>query len=226
MFVTNKIPTSQSAEAYRALRTNIQYSSIDKKIKTIVVTSSVPGEGKSTVSGNLAFTLSHSGGRVLIIDCDLRKPSMHTKFEISNEVGLTDILVDKCDLKDAIRQVSSSLYIITSGNIPPNPAEIVGSKSMEELIKELSDNFDYIVIDTPPVLAVTDSLLLAAKADATVLVVRGRKAKEKQVKQSYEELTKVRANVIGSVLNDSDSASSGYYKYYGKEKKKGKRIRK
>lgn len=231
MFVTNKMPKSLSAEAYRSLRTSIKYSTVDKPIKTIVVTSSIPGEGKSTIAGNLAFTLSQNGERVLLIDCDLRKPSIHKKFGVINDLGLTDILVNECSLKDAIKKADSSLFMITAGTIPPNPSEILGSNSMEELLKELTMNFDYIVMDTPPVIPVTDPLLLAAKADATILVVRARKAREKIIKQTYEELTKVKANVIGSVLNDSETkTNNSYYEYYADEDKwsrrKGKRVKK
>ena len=179
MFVTKKMPRSLSAEAYRSLRTSIKFSSADKPIKTIVVTSSLIGEGKSTVVGNLAYSLNQDGSRVLVIDCDLRKPSIHENFLLSNEKGLTDILVGKSDLKSVTKKIEESLFLITAGTIPPNPAEILGSKEMEDLIKELSINFDYIILDTPPILPVSDTLLLASKADATLIVVNARKTKEK-----------------------------------------------
>lgn len=220
MFITSKMPKSISAEAYRSLRTSIKFSSVDKPIKTIVVTSSIPGEGKSTISGNLAITLSQSGARVLLIDCDLRKPSIHKKFRVVNDLGLTDILVDKCSLKDVIKKIDEYLFMITAGTIPPNPSEIVGSNSMEDLIKELSLSFDYIVMDTPPVIPVTDPLLLAAKSDATIIVVRARKTKEKIIRQTYDELIKVNSNIIGSILNDSETkTNNSYYEYYAEEDK-------
>lgn len=220
MFITSKMPKSISAEAYRSLRTSIKFSSVDKTIKTIVVTSSIPGEGKSTISGNLAITLSQSGARVLLIDCDLRKPSIHKKFRVVNDLGLTDILVDKCSLKDVIKKIDEYLFMITAGTIPPNPSEIVGSNSMEDLIKELSLSFDYIVMDTPPVIPVTDPLLLAAKSDATIIVVRARKTKEKIIRQAYDELIKVNSNIIGSILNDSETkTNNSYYEYYAEEDK-------
>lgn len=228
MFVTKKMPRSLSAEAYRSLRTSIKFSSVDNPIKTIVVTSSVTGEGKSTVAGNLANILSQDGARVLVIDADLRKPAMHYNFFISNGEGLTDVLVGNADLKSVVKKVDNSLFIITSGTVPPNPSEILGSKSMENLLEELSINFDYIILDTPPVLPVTDALLLAAKADATIMVVKARKTKEKMVKQTYDELIGVRANVIGSVLNECDkSIDNKYYGYYEEGKSsKGKRVKK
>lgn len=224
MFVTKKIPRSLSAEAYRSLRTSIKFSSIDKPIKTIVVTSSLVGEGKSTVVGNLAYSLSQDGARVLVIDCDLRKPSIHENFLLSNEKGLTDVLFGKSDLKGVTKKIEDSLFLITAGTILPNPAEILGSKEMENLIKELKINFDYIIIDTPPILPVSDTLLLASKADATLIVVKARKTKEKMVNESYERLIEAKANVIGTVLNESDkSLDNKYCGNYGDGKnKKGK----
>ena len=224
MLVTKKIPRSLSAEAYRSLRTSIKFSLIDKPIKTIVVTSSLAGEGKSTVVVNLAYSLSQDGARVLVIDCDLRKPSIHENFLLSNEKGLTDVLFGKSDLKGVTKKIEDSLFLITAGTILPNSAEILGSKEMENLIKELKINFDYIIIDTPPILPVSDILLLASKADATLIVVKARKTKEKIVKESYERLIEAKANVIGTVLNESDkSLDNKYYGNYGDGKnKKGK----
>lgn len=224
MFVTKKIPRSLSAEAYRSLRTSIKFSLIDKPIKTIVVTSSLAGEGKSTVVVNLAYSLSQDGARVLVIDCDLRKPSIHENFLLANEKGLTDVLFGKSDLKGVTKKIEDSLFLITAGTILPNPAEILGSKEMENLIKELKINFDYIIIDTPPILPVSDTLLLVSKADATLIVVKARKTKEKMVKESYERLIEAKANVIGTVLNESDkSLDNKYCGNYGDGKnKKGK----
>ena len=202
MFIVDKLPKSITAESYRSLRTNIQYSSIDKHVKTLVVTSSNAGEGKSTVAGNLAYTFFQSGKRVLIIDCDLRKPSLHRKFNVSNEVGLTDVLVGTSELNKVMKKIDDNLYLLTTGTLPPNPAEIIGSNTMENFLDECKINFDYIILDTPPILPVTDSKLLAIKADATVLVVRSEISKSKHVSQAFKELEKVNANVIGTILND------------------------
>lgn len=228
MFVTKKIPRALSAEAYRSLRTSIKFSSVDKPIKTIVVTSSLIGEGKSTVVGNLAYSLNQDGSRVLVIDCDLRKPSIHENFLLSNEKGLTDVLFGKSDLKGVTKKIEDSLFLITAGKIPPNPAEILGSRKMEDLIKELKINFDYIILDTPPILPVSDTLILASKADATLIVVKARKTKEKIVKEGYERLIGVKANVIGTILNEGDkSLDNKYYGYYEDGKnKKGKNFKK
>lgn len=228
MFVTKKMPRALSAEAYRSLRTSIKFSSVDKPIKTIVVTSSLIGEGKSTVVGNLAYSLNQDGSRVLVIDCDLRKPSIHENFLLSNEKGLTDVLFGKSDLKGVTKKIEDSLFLITAGKIPPNPAEILGLRKMEDLIKELKINFDYIILDTPPILPVSDTLILASKADATLIVVKARKTKEKIVKEGYERLIGVKANVIGTILNEGDkSLDNKYYGYYEDGKnKKGKNFKK
>lgn len=224
MFVTKKMPMSLSAEAYRSLRTSIKFSSVDKPIKTIVITSSLIGEGKSTVAGNLAYTLKQDGKKVLVMDCDLRKPSMHYNFFVSNGEGLTDVLVGKSDLKSVTKKIEESLFFITAGTIPPNPSEILGSKAMEDLINELSIDFDYIIFDTSPILPVSDTLLLAAKVDATLIVVKARKTREKMVKESYIKLVEAKANVIGTILNESDKSLDN--KYYGcYEERKNKKTK-
>lgn len=220
MFIVDKLPKSITAESYRSLRTNIQYSSIDKQVKTLVVTSSDAGEGKSTVAGNLAYTFFQNGKRVLIIDCDLRNPSLHKKFSVSNEAGLTDVLVGTSELKNVMKKMEENLFLLTTGTLPPNPAEIIGSNTMETFLEECKINFDYIILDTPPILPVTDSKLLAIKADATVLVVRSEVSKSKHVSQAFKELEKVNANVIGTILNDVEMHSERlYYDYSSKQKK-------
>uniref|UniRef100_UPI00261F9CA4 CpsD/CapB family tyrosine-protein kinase n=1 Tax=Clostridium sp. TaxID=1506 RepID=UPI00261F9CA4 len=172
MFIVEKEPKSIEAESYRTLRTNIQYSSFDKEYKVIMVTSSEPGEGKSTTSGNLALCLAQGDKKVILIDCDLRKPSLHKKFKVSNLVGLSDVIVGKEDLISAINKYNNNLLILTSGKVPPNPSEMLSSKAMTSLLEDLKTKFDYIVLDTPPIQAVTDSQILATKADGTILVVK------------------------------------------------------
>ncbi len=220
MFIYNKMPHSISAESYKSIRTSLKYSSVDKTIKTIVITSSVPGEGKSTIAGNLALCLSESGNKVLIIDCDLRRPSLHKKFRLSNLKGITDCLIDKDNLKESIQEFTSDLSVISSGTIPPNPAEILGSKTFERFLKNIGSIYEYIILDTPPLLAVTDASILAGKADATIIVVKYGKTREKDINLAYKELKKVNANVVGSILNSCDmKRTDSYYKYYPKEKK-------
>ena len=224
MFIVDKLPKSITAESYRSLRTNIQYSSIDKQVKTLVVTSSNAGEGKSTVAGNLAYTFFQNGKRVLIIDCDLRKPSLHRKFNVSNEEGLTDVLVGTSKLNNVMKKIDDNLYLLTTGTLPPNPAEIIGSNTMENFLEQCKINFDYIILDTPPILPVTDSKLLAIKADATVVVVRSEVSKLKHVSQAFKELEKVNANIIGTILNDVEMYSEKLYYDYSNKSKKSKFI--
>lgn len=219
MFIVEKKPKSISAEAYRTLRTNIQYSSYDKKIKKILVTSSEPAEGKSTIIGNLAISLSQSENTVIILDCDLRKPTMHKKFKISNEVGLTELLVGKKELKDVVQYRNKNLHIITSGKIPPNPAEMLASKSMKRLLEQLANEYDYILMDTPPLNAVTDAQVLSTEADGTLIVIRSEKTKKESILTAKNLLQKVNANILGIVFNDVANSINKYYYYYGEDKK-------
>lgn len=215
MFIVEKEPKSIAAESYRTLRTNIQYSSFDKEYKIIVVTSSEPGEGKSTIAGNIALSMAQGDKKVILIDCDLRKPSLHKKFRVSNLVGLSDVIVGKADLASAIHKYNKNLVVLTSGKIPPNPSEMLSSNTMENLLETIKNSFDYIVIDTPPVQAVTDSQILSTKADGTILVVRAEKTKKNSVDNAVNLLKKVNANIIGTVLNGVDISRNKYYYYYG-----------
>lgn len=215
MFVLEKQPKSVEAESYRILRTNIMYSSFDKKIKRILVTSSEPGEGKSTTSGNLALAFAQDEKKVILIDCDLRKPSLHKKFRISNNRGLSDVIIDRDKLNKCIQKRTEYLDILTAGKIPPNPSEMLGSQAMSGLLDELSNVYDVIILDSPPVLAVTDAQILSTKSDGTVLVVRAEKTKKDTVLAAKGVLDKVNANILGTVLNGGDKNKDNYYYYYG-----------
>lgn len=215
MFIVEKEPKSIAAESYRTLRTNIQYSSFDKEYRVIVVTSSEPGEGKSTTSGNLALCMAQGDKKVILIDCDLRKPSLHKKFKISNLVGLSDVMIGKEDITTAIHRYNKNLVLLTSGKIPPNPSEMLSSKAMSNLLETLKETFDYIILDTPPVQAVTDSQILSTKADGTILVIRAERTKKESVQNAVSLLKKVNANIIGTVLNGIDISRNKYYYYYG-----------
>lgn len=217
MFIVDKEPKSIAAESYRTLRTNIQYSSFDKEYRVIVVTSSEPGEGKSTTAGNLALSIAQDNKKVILIDCDLRKPSIHKKFKISNLVGLSDVMVGKEELTKVVHRYGKNLVILTSGKIPPNPSEMLSSKTMSNLIETLKESFDYIILDTPPVQAVTDSQILSTKADGTILVVRAERTKKESVQNAVNLLKKVNANIIGTVLNGVDLKRNKYYYYYGEK---------
>lgn len=213
--IVEREPKSIAAESYRTLRTNLQYSSFDDDYKVIVVTSSEPGEGKSTTSGNLALSLAQSDKKVILIDCDLRKPSIHKKFKLSNSAGLSDVIVEKESVTNVGYKYNKNLTVLTAGKIPPNPAEMLGSKAMTALIDALKKIFDYVILDTPPVQAVTDAQILSTKADGTILVVRAEKTKKDSVHNSVNLLKKVNANIIGTVLNGLEVSSNNYYYYYG-----------
>ena len=216
MFIVEKKPKSIPAENYRVLRTNIQYSSIDRKMKRILVTSAEQGEGKSTPVGNLALTFAQDEKKVLVIDCDLRKPSLHKKFRISNNVGLSDIILDKSKLPKALVRKNEYLDILPAGKIPPNPSELLGSKALEDILNELEDIYDVIILDTPPLHAVTDAQVLSTKVDGVLLIVRAERTKKDSVMAAKESLEKVNANILGTVLNCAESNSRNkYYYYYG-----------
>lgn len=219
MFIVEKKPKSITAEAYRTLRTNIQYSSFDKEVRVIVVTSSEAGEGKSTTAGNLAISFSQAQKKTIMIDCDLRKPSLHKKFRISNMVGLSDLLKGRESLKEAVHKYDDYLDILTSGKVPPNPAEMLGSRSMENLLEKLKEEYDMIIIDSAPLQAVTDAQILSRKADGTIIVVRAEKTKRDSVIQAKELLKKVDANILGIVLNGVENIRKKYYYYYRTEEK-------
>lgn len=214
-FTVEKKPKSIVAEAYRTLRTNIQYSSFDKEIKSIAITSAEPSEGKSTVSGNLALSFAQNDKKVILIDCDLRKPSVHKNFKISNVIGLSEVLVGKIDINEAIQKRNDNLDVLTSGKIPPNPSEMLSSMAMTNLIEELKEKYEIIILDTAPLKAVTDAQILSTKVDGTILVTRAEKTKRESVIEAKNLLTKVGANIIGTVLHAVENSKNKYYYYYG-----------
>ena len=214
MFVMEKAPKSIDAEAYRSLRSNIEYSSFDDEYRVIVVTSSVPGEGKSTTSGNLAIALAQSGNSVLLVDCDMRKPSIHKKFKISNAAGTAELLLRKKSFEEVANKHNENLTIITAGKIPPNPSEMLASRAMTAFIEEMKKEFKYIILDTPPLQAVTDAQVLSTKADGVLLIVRAGSTKREMVFNSVDLIKKVQGKVIGTVLNGVENKKNNYY-YYG-----------
>lgn len=214
MFVMEKAPKSIDAEAYRSLRSNIEYSSFDDEYRVIVVTSSVPGEGKSTTSGNLAIALAQSGNSVLLVDCDMRKPSIHKKFKISNAAGTAELLLRKKLFEEVANKYNENLTIITAGKIPPNPSEMLASRAMTAFIEEMKKEFKYIILDTPPLQAVTDAQVLSTKADGVLLVVKAGSTKKEMVFNSVDLIKKVQGKVIGTVLNGVENKKNNYY-YYG-----------
>ncbi len=214
--ITYENPKSPIAEAFRTLRTNIQFSSIDKTVKTIVITSPGPGEGKSTISVNTAVTMAQSEKKVLLIDCDLRKPKVHTFFKLHNGQGLTNILVEDVKCKDVVHEtdLARGLYVLTAGPIPPNPAELLGSNKMKNFIEDMKNEHDYIILDSPPVGMLTDAAILSTIADGTILVCAVGQANIEATKGAKALLDKVNANILGVVLNKVPVKSGGYYKYH------------
>lgn len=217
MFIVQTNPKSIPAEAYRTLRTNIQYSLFDKEVRIILVTSSEPGEGKSTTSGNLALSFAQAGKSVVLIDCDLRKPSIHKKFKLSNQAGLSDVLVGKANVEETVNKYTKNLDILTAGKIPPNPSEMLGSKAMGKLLEEIKEHYDIVILDTSPVLAVTDAQILSRIADGTVLVVRAEVTKKEAVIRAKDLLDMVGAKILGTVINGVERSRKQYY-YYSNEK--------
>lgn len=226
MFVVEKKPKSIAAESYRTLRTNIQYSSFDNEYRTIVVTSSEPGEGKTVTVGNLALALAQGENKVLLVDCDMRKPSIHKNFRISNESGLTDLLLHKKTMEQVMVNYNKNLTIVPAGRVSPNPSEMLGSRAMGTFLEEMKNHFDYIVMDTPPLGAVTDAQVLSTKVDGTILVVKAGATKKDAVMNSVNLIKKVNGNIIGTVLNGVEQSKNKYYYYYGSEDSEAKSSKK
>lgn len=209
-------PTSPAAEAYRILRTNIQYSSVDKKIKSLVITSPSIQDGKTVTASNLAISIASSGNQVVLVDSDLRKPSVHKQFKISSARGLTDVLIGEISLDEALKEMRDlpELKILTCGTIPPNPSELISSKKYKELIEELKQRFDMVIIDTPPVGNVSDGIILSSEADGVILTIAARKTRINHAQYSVEALRKVNANILGVVMTKvRDKKKIGYYEY-------------
>ena len=198
-------------EAYRTLRTNIQYSFFDKEIKTIVITSAEMGEGKSTVARNIALTFAQTEKKVILIDCDLRNPSVHENFKVSNSVGISEVLLGKATLEESVQKRNDNFYFLTSGKIPPNPSEMLASSAMTELIEKLKEEYDIIVLDTTPLQVVTDAQILSTKVDGIILVVRAARTKKDVVIEAKNLLDKVGANIIGTVLYAVKNINGKYY---------------
>lgn len=217
--ITEINPKSNVSEAYRTLRTNIQFSVVDEAMSVLMITSAGPQEGKSTTVANLAVTYAQAEHKVLIIDCDLRLPSMHYTFRRSNIHGLSNLLSNQIELQDIIQQTHiPNLHLITSGPIPPNPSEMLGSKRMTEILEQLKQQYDIILIDTPPALAVTDAQILATKSDGVIIVIDAGKVKRDIALKVKNNLERVQARIIGTVLNNAKiDQESSYYYYYGSD---------
>jgi succinoglycan biosynthesis transport protein ExoP len=209
-------PRSPVAEAFRSLRTNINFASVDTPLRRILITSPTPKDGKTTISSNLAVVLAQGEKKVVLIDADLRRPQIHHRFGLMNRFGLSDLFVQSIDkFADALQPSNSPrLAIITSGSLPPNPAELLTSKRMDTILDLLMKGFDTIIIDTPPILTVTDAAALAQSVDGVILVAKPGSTKKSAFKQSIETLKAVKANILGVVLNEVNPSSRKYGYYY------------
>lgn len=218
MFILESKPKSAEAEAYRSLRTNIKYSPSDRAIKSIVVTSARPQEGKSLISGNLALAFAENGESVILVDCDLRKPSIYKMFELSDSYDISDVLLKNEKLEGVIQKYNEKLDILPSVKIPLNPSEILGSLNMRNLLEFLKIKYDIVIIDTPPLEVVIDAQVLSTRVDGTILVVRADKSKNDSVMGAKKLLGKVGANVVGTVLNGVNKGKNKYSYYYDDRK--------
>jgi capsular exopolysaccharide synthesis family protein len=228
--ITRNKPRSPIAEAYRGLRTAIIFTNVDKPTRSILITSPSPAEGKSITAANLGVVMAQAGHRVLIVDADLRRPRQHKIFDLSgNNFGLTNLLL-KMLLEQDGRTVSENtaellegaihetqqpgLYLLNSGPLPPNPAELVGSEKMGKLLETLEAYFDMVIIDSPPCLAVTDAVVLSTRVDGVALISNSGSTRRKQLQEAVARLNDVNANILGVILNRLTAKTGGYYYYY------------
>ena len=218
----NKSQQFDEMEVYRHLRTNIEYSSVDKKIHVINITSTQPGEGKTTTSTNLSIVSSGQYGRVLLVDCDMRKPQVHKRFNISNRFGLSNVLDgDNVNIPDSYfskfkdKDTEGVLYVLPAGVKVPNPTELLSSEKFKEFVECMRMRFEFIILDCPPVLSVSDCIPVSRVSDGTLFVVSSKDTDKNDAKTALQQLQRNGANVIGTVLNKVDKTNeSSYYSYY------------
>ncbi|HEY3438840.1 MAG TPA: polysaccharide biosynthesis tyrosine autokinase [Actinotalea sp.] len=213
--IVHSHPHSHRAEALRRLRTNLQFLDVAENLQTFVVTSSLPGEGKSTTTINLAITLADAGARVILVDADLRRPSVARYMDLEGSVGLTTVLIGRARLEDVIQPWGNGqLHVLASGQIPPNPSELLGSRAMATLLERLGQQYDVVLIDTPPLLPVTDAAILARVTSGALVVVSSSTLHRQQLTDSLGALETVGARVLGVVLNRVPPKEAGSYSYY------------
>ena len=234
--ITHFDPKSPISEAYRTLRTNIQFQNLRNSETTLLVTSSAPKEGKSTTLANLAITMAQMGSRTLLVDTDLRRPVIHSIFNLKKDKGITNFLMGKLKFEDVIKTtIVDNLYVVTSGPLPPNPSELLASDEMDAFIQLAKDNFDIVLFDSPPVIAVTDAAILSTKIDGVVLVIRAHQTQKNAVKRAKTLMDNVNARIIGCLLNSVNIERAygsyyyyyyyHYYSYYGHDLKRRKRSK-
>jgi succinoglycan biosynthesis transport protein ExoP len=215
---TINFPRAPATEAFRTLRTNLDFANVDEPVRSILVTSAIPNEGKTTIASNLAVVFAQGGKRVLLLDADLRRPGIHRAFDLPNSFGLTNLLrADGLAIDSVANQTSeANLRVITTGPLPPNPAELLASRRMKDLLHRLAQHADILVVDSPPLQVVTDAAILASELDGTLLVIDASHTRKAAVRQAAEALNRVGAHILGATINRlSGRADSGYYYYYG-----------
>jgi capsular exopolysaccharide synthesis family protein len=210
--ITLADPRSPAAEAYRTLRTNLMFSGLDRALRTLVVTSPTPGVGKSITAANLAVTMAQSGKSTVLVDCDLRRPRQHEIWGVDNALGLTSMVLGEAE-PPLVDVGVPNLWLLPSGPLPPNPADLLGSARMDEVIRALGEGADMLLFDTPPVIAVTDTALLAARLDGVLLVVRAGSTRRDHAQRAKELLERVNIRVVGAVITNAevDTRLGGYY---------------
>jgi capsular exopolysaccharide synthesis family protein len=213
--ITVSEPRSSISEAFRTLRTNLDFAGLDRKVQTLVITSAGVGEGKSTTLANLAVVTAQAGHKVILVDADLRRPSLHEIFGLQNSSGLTTMMMEEGALAAPPLQYTGieGLSLLASGPLPPNPAELMGSRRMEEVIAALSQRASHVFFDTPPVVAVTDGAVLATKVDGVLLVISAGKTRREYARSAVQRLQQINARLVGTVLTNV-STGVGFKGYY------------
>jgi len=209
-------PKSPITEQYRTVRTNLQFAAIDEELRSMIITSSGPGEGKSITTANLSVVYAQQGKKVLLVDADLRKPTVHYTFRLDNLRGLSNILVGEHTLEEAASETDvDNLDVLSCGPIPPNPSELLASKKMKQLLNDALLIYDLVIFDTPPVLAVADAQIMANIVDGSLLVIRSKQTEYEEAMRAKEALEPAKAKLLGTVLNDREKKEANYYYYYG-----------
>ncbi len=211
--VTLLDPTSVAAEDYRSLRANLLFALVDDPPKVIVLTSPGPREGKSTTCANLGVVLAQAEKKTLILDCDLRKPVIHGIFDLHNIRGIVNVLSGQRGLQEVWQEPLSGLKVVTAGPVPPNPAELLSSRRFAEFLASVREDFDYVLIDAPPVGLVSDPLILATQGDGVLLVMDAQDTRKRSLQDSMRSLEAIGANVLGTVMNNVKVGKHGYYGY-------------